>query len=204
MRKILSLISAAMMATTALAQDDGAMQDTAAPVAMEAEKAIATTIFLPEMELVDGGMDWSDLEHGMYYAISAPAEWKAAVDENGEKTENGWFMAATPDKTEYISINEYEDMLTWIDIKEEMAEEVTDSTAARAVRKSNIKSVHTVETNGEYLDILGTLSGHRQVSRNFQIMKYAGKYIMYDYSNKILRLLSIEPLSQDDIIKEEE
>lgn len=202
MKRILISAVLALMASGAMAQEKEITRVEPVLDTDVMEDAKPTYIFFPEMELLDGGIDWSDLEHNKYYAISAPAEWRATGDEGGNAEENGWFMDEHPAKLEFISLNEYEDMLSWLELTEEMAEEITDTTAARAVGQHAEVSKHTVEISGEYLDILGTLSGHRQKSRNFQIMKYAGKTIMYDYNNKILRLLEMVPMDMDDIIKE--
>lgn len=173
------------------------------------------SIMLPYMELADGGTNWDNLEVGKFYHISAPAHWyEPAPQEDGKSADGsnsagnseankGWIMEENRWINEYISINEYTDMLTWLKVEEIMLEEITDSTAARATRRKVTESVHTVDASGEYLDIIGTISGYRQKSRNFQIMQYAGRTVIYDYNNKILRLLDPEPLEKNSIIDEQ-
>ncbi len=161
--------------------------------------ALPNRIFLPEENLTEGGPDWDDLEIGKFYEISAPGIYQ----ESDEDQMRGWFIEERPHFKEYISINEHVDMLTWLDVEEKMLEEVTDSTVARAIKVYGVESVHTADITGQYLDIVGTLSGHRQKSRNFQIMKYGDKAAIYDYNNKIIRILSLEPMDKNTILQEQ-
>lgn len=233
MRKILLSIATALMATSAIAQtpdeeqmieqrpeveseddvmpasDDEASDTETSDDESDAEAAeeVFEKIFFPYMELQDGGLDWEDLAMDKFYELSRPALWNGPKnpDPEAEEAENpGWIMVDNPHITEYVSLNEYGDMLTWITTEEKMLEQITDSTVARAVKKVSVESVHTVDVSGEFLDIVGTIKGKRQESKNFQIMKYADKLIIYDYNNKILRLLSTEPREKATIIEEEQ
>lgn len=167
---------------------------------------LPATVFFPEMELADGGQNWEDLQPGLFYEVSAPAYWngpKNGAPSTEEKL--GWVMEINPKVTEYVSIDEDAETLTWIVREENMLEEITDSTVARAIKRKALEGIYTVDVSGEYLDILGSISGLKQGSRNFQIMRYADKLVMYDYNNKIMRVMDLDnPKKKDDIIKDEE
>ncbi len=201
-----------MISTIAFAQDLDSSDSIAAIDSTGTDStaaAVPATIFLPYMEMEEGGLEWESLEPGKYYEVSNPAYWNGPKNGETDSTSNpenlGWVMEDNSRISHYISINEYADMLMWLTMEEEMLEQVTDTTVARVVGKSAHESKHTVEISGEYLDILGTLSGPRREneSKNFQIMRYAGKLVMYDYNNKIIRLLSTEPINREAIINEQ-
>ncbi len=199
-----------MISTIALGQQSDQPADTEREAPGTGGAAtLPQTIFMPYMEMEEGGLEWESLEAGKFYEISNPAYWNGPKTADADSTvsqENlGWVMDADSRISHYISINEYSDMLTWLTMEEQMLEMVTDTTVARVVGKKAVESKHTIDVSGEYLDIVGTLSGPRREneSKNFQVMTYAGKLVMYDYTNKIMRLLSTEPKDKEDIIKEQ-
>lgn len=156
-------------------------------------------IFFPDMEIADADITWSSLEKGKFYEISLPGEW--AVSADGEQ--EGYFAEQDPSTKEYISINDDEDVLTWLTVKQQSADCITDSTTARAIHRDYTESVYTADISDAYLDIVGTQKGRKIKSRNFQLAIYAGKYAVYDYNNKILRLLDIGiAYSLDNIVND--
>jgi len=194
MRKILLTIAAMIPACMLWAQEPEAVEPpTIAPAETEDDKP--KFVFLPEMELKEGVMNWGDLKKDLYYQISAPAEWKTT-----EADGNGWFLPENPPIQEYVSLSDDEMLLSWIDVEEEIQEQVIDSTVSITTNKKALESLHTVDVSGEYLDIVGTIKGHRQNLKSLQIMQYADKIVLYD-NNKVIRILTLEPIEKQDVIK---
>lgn len=206
MRKILLTLAAAAMPAFAMGQTaDTAGTSTSADAAMEppapgsnGAAIVPSKIMLPYAELQDSGMEWQELEPGKFYEISQPAFWTEEPDSASAEPFKGWIMEEKPGTREYISVNEFGDMLTWLSLEERMIEQqATDSTVETISKIYISESVHTVEISGEYLDRLGSLSGPKRQFKSLQIMKYNGCLVIHDYVSKYIRHLSQEPHSKE-------
>ena len=107
---------------------------------------------------------WDVLANGKEYTVIGPGIWSE---------DDGAYLFQEVDYEQTFSLNEEAEQLTIAQIRELRSGNATDDEVNTQIQILRTVSVHEVETNGEYLDYLGTIRGKHDIRlqepRNSQI-----------------------------------
>ncbi|MBQ1696608.1 MAG: hypothetical protein II075_01875 [Bacteroidales bacterium] len=124
---------------------------------------------------------WDNLADGKEYTVLGPGIWNeedSAYKFNAEEFELTF------------SLDTDAENLTIAKISEIRTDNSHDNVADYKIQTIRTESVHEVETNGEYLDYLGTIRGKHDIGfKSLQIVKYGNGIGLHDYNNNQMWIL---------------
>ncbi len=134
-------------------------------------------------QTVEEVTSWDVLANGKEYIVSAPGTWDA---------DNSTYIFAERDFEETFSINEDKSELTIAQTTYRNETKVVDGDTSIVTYATRTASVHSVDTNGEYLDYTGTLKGNHNIGfKSLEIVKYGNDIGLHDYNKNTMRILHL-------------
>ncbi|MBQ5550336.1 MAG: hypothetical protein IIT32_04690 [Bacteroidales bacterium] len=126
---------------------------------------------------------WDVLANGKEYTVIGPGIWSE---------EDGAYLFQEVDYEQTFSLNEEAEQLTIAQIRELRSGNATDDEVNTQIQILRTVSVHEVETNGEYLDYLGTIRGKHDIGfKSLEIVKYGNGIGLHDYNKNQMWILTL-------------
>lgn len=133
---------------------------------------------------------WDVLANGKEYIVAGPGIWDA---------DNSAYIFAEKDYQTRISLDQDAEKLTVAKVRETPVEVQQDGQTQTVTQISRIVSVLEVETNGAFLDYLGTNSGHHDMEfKSLEIVKYGDGIGLHDYNKNRMWSLVLPAVEVDN------
>jgi hypothetical protein len=124
---------------------------------------------------------WDVLANGKEYTVIGPGIWSEA---------DSVYKFNKVDYELTFSLDEDAEKLTIAKIQEVRTDNSHDDVADYQIQTARSESKHEVETNGEYLDYLGTISGRHDIGfKSLEIVKYGNGIGLHDYNKNQMWIL---------------
>lgn len=125
--------------------------------------------------------EWDALANGKEYTVIGPGTWS--------ETDKA-YMFQDVDYEQTFTLDTDGEKLTIAQIRENRIDNSTAEATDYQKQIARTESIHEVETNGEYLDYLGTVSGKHKVGfKSLEIVKYGNGIGLHDYNNNQMWIL---------------
>ena len=133
--------------------------------------------------------EWDALANGKEYTVIGPGIW----NENDKA-----YLFQDVDYEQTFTLDTDGEKLTIAQIRETRSGNATADSTNYQKTIARTESIHEVETNGEYLDYLGTISGKHKVGfKSLEIVKYGNGIGLHDYNNNQMWILVLPARNEE-------